>query len=123
MASIAIACGTILILIGILGYINGVVTDRTSVTALIPAFFGIVLLILGLLARAKENLRRHLMHGAVIVALLGFIAPLVRLLPNIGSIEYSAAVVSQISMALVCLLFVVLAVRSFVEARRKTAAQ
>ena len=123
MPSIAIACGTILIIIGILGYINGVVTDRTSVTALIPAFFGIVLLILGLMARTKENLRRHLMHAAVIVALLGFIAPLARLLPNIGDLQYSAAVVSQVSMALVCLLFVVLAVRSFIEARKKTAVQ
>ena len=39
MPSTAIACGTLLVLIGILGYVNGVMTNHASVTALIPAFF------------------------------------------------------------------------------------
>jgi hypothetical protein len=123
MPSIAIACGTVLILIGILGYINGALTERASITALIPAFFGLALAVLGIAARMKEDLRRHLMHAAVALALLGFILPAGRLVMNLGSIRYSAAVVSQVSMALVCLLFVVLGIRSFIEARRKSGAQ
>src|SRR5687767_888923 len=119
MPSTSIACGTLLILIGILGYANGVMTNNASFTALIPAAVGIVLLLLGIFARRSEGLRKHLMHAAVIVALLGFIASAGRLVSRIGELSYSAAVVSQVSMALVCLLFVILAVKSFADARRE----
>ena len=122
MPSTSIACGTLLILIGILGYVNGMMTNHASVTALIPAFFGIVLLLLGVFARMKENLRKHLMHAAVLIALLGFILTAGRLISKLSELSYSAAVVSQVSMALVCLLFVILAVKSFADARRNRAA-
>ena len=121
MPSTSITCGALLILIGLIGYINAWITGHPSVTALIPAFFGIVLLLLGLLARAKEGMRKHLMHVAVIVALIGFIVPIARVLSKFSELTLSAAVVSQITMALVCLLFVVLAIKSFAEARRDTA--
>jgi hypothetical protein len=118
MPSTSIACGTLLILIGVIGYINGVTTGHASLTALIPAAFGLILVLLGMFARMRENLRKHLMHVAIVVALLGFIIPAVRVLSKLGELTYNAAAVSQVSMALVCLLFVVLAVRSFIEARR-----
>lgn len=35
-----------------------------------------------------------------------------------GSLKLNAAVLSQLSMAVVCLIFVVLAVRSFINARK-----
>jgi drug/metabolite transporter (DMT)-like permease len=118
MPSTSIACGALLILIGIIGYVYGLTNNSASVTALIPAFFGIVLVILGFLAKSKENLRKHLMHGAVLIGLLGFILPVGRLLSKISSITHSAAVFSQIAMALVCLVFVILCVKSFIDARR-----
>jgi len=118
MPSISIACGTLLILIGILGYANGVMTNNASFTALIPAVVGIILLLLGIFARRSEGLRKHLMHAAVVVALLGFIASAGRLVSRMGELSYNAAVVSQVSMALVCLLFVILAIKSFADARR-----
>ena len=120
MPSTSIACGTLLILIGVLGYVNGVMTNHASLTALIPAAFGIVLLLLGVFARMNEGLRRHLMHAAVVIALLGFIMTAGRLISRLSELSYSAAVVSQVSMALVCLLFVILAVKSFADARRRT---
>ncbi len=119
MPSLSIRCGVLLILIGILGYVNGVMSDRASYTALIPAIFGALLLLLGVIAQRKENLRKHLMHAAVVVALLGFIATAGRLIPRLGELTFSGAEIAQISMAAVCLLFVVLAVKSFVGARRK----
>lgn len=119
MPSTSIACGTLLVLIGILGYVNGVMTDHESKTALIPAAVGIVLLLLGVFARRSEGMRKHLMHAAVIVALLGFIASAGRLVSKLGELSYSASVVSQVSMALVCLLFVILAIKSFADARRR----
>lgn len=107
-----------MVLLGIVGYISGAMSDRASITALIPAFFGIVLAALGLAARAKENLRKHLMHAAVIVALLGFIATAGRLLSRVSELTASPAVISQAVMAAICLIFVVLAIRSFAAARR-----
>ncbi len=119
MPTISIAFGIVLILIGLIGYLDGICTGRASVTALIPAFFGIVMLILGIIARSSETLRKHLMHAAVIIALLGFILPAGRVISKIGELSFSAAAISQISMALVCLIFVIIAIRSFIDARRQ----
>jgi hypothetical protein len=118
MPSTSIACGTLLILIGLIGYIYGMMNNHASITALIPAFFGIVLLLLGVFSRMRENLRKHLMHVAVLIALLGFILTAARLLPRLGELTPSAAVLSQISMALVCLIYVILGIKSFADARR-----
>jgi hypothetical protein len=43
-----------------------------SWTALIPAFFGLPLVILGVLA-LQEGWRKHAMHAAVVVGLIGFL--------------------------------------------------
>lgn len=121
MPTTSIICGTLLVLIGIIGYIYGLMTGHASFTAFIPAAFGVVLILLGVFARMKDNLRKHLMHAALVAALLGFIIPAARLLPKLGELSMSAAVVSQAAMALVCLLFVILGVRSFIDARKKNA--
>ena len=116
-------CGIILILIGIAGYIHGVSTDHASPTALIPAAFGILFLILGVASQMKESLRKHLMHAAAVVALLGLLAVGGRLLSKLGDLTMSAAVLSQLAMALVCLAFLILAIRSFSAARRARTAE
>jgi hypothetical protein len=114
----AVWIGRLLVLVGIVGYGYGLYAGSASLTALIPAVFGIVLMILGHTAQAKESLRKHLMHAAVVVGLLGFILPLARLIPRATELTLSAAVISQLAMALLCLMFVVLAIRSFITARR-----
>jgi hypothetical protein len=119
MSATSIVFGVILILIGAAGYAYGLSTGHASITALIPAFFGVVLAILGWLAQVKENLRKHLMHVAVVIALLGFILPTGRLASKFSELSLSAAVLSQAAMAFVCLIFVIFAVRSFAAARRK----
>jgi len=121
MPNTAIWFGRILVLIGIIGYAYGIYGGNASVTAFIPAAFGIILMALGHIAVAKEDLRKHLMHAAVIVALLGFILPAGRLVSKLGDLTLSAAVVSQVAMSLVCLIFVVLAVQSFIAARKERA--
>lgn len=118
MPSTAIISGILLILVGIAGYAFSIVNNNTSLTALIPAAFGLLLLILGLLAKSKESLRKHLMHAAVLVGLLGFIIPTGRLVSQMSKIEVSLAVMSQALMALICLFFVILSIQSFVNARR-----
>ncbi|SRR5258706_11097104 len=119
MPTKSIIFGILLILIGVIGYIYGVMNDKASITALIPAFFGIVMAALGIAANTSEGLRKHLMHAAVVIALLGFILTAGRVLMKISDISLSAAVVSQLSMALVCLVFVLIAIKSFANARAK----
>ena len=117
MANTSIWFGRLLVLIGIVGYGYGIYAGNASLTAFIPAAFGIVLMALGHLAVAKPDLTKHLMHAAVVIALLGFILPTGRLISKIADISLSAAVVSQVAMAVVCLVFIILAVRSFIAAR------
>ncbi len=118
MPSTSIISGILLIFIGIAGYVFSLVDGNTSLTALIPAAFGLLLLIIGLIAKSKESLRMHLMHAAVIVGLLGFIIPAWRLVSQAGNIKISLAVLSQAAMAIVCLFFVILSAQSFISARR-----
>ena len=117
MPNTAIICGSLLVIIGFVGYGYGLVNDNASLTALIPAAFGSVLEVLGFAAKSNERLRKHLMHVAVVVALLGFIMTAGRLLMKVSTFSLSAAAISQLAMAVVCLVFVVLAVRSFIAAR------
>lgn len=121
MPSITIALGVALIVLGVAGYF---LTGAASLTALIPAAFGLVIALAGLVAR-DEGKRKHAMHAAVAVALLGFLGS-VRGLMQIGAVldgtaARPAAVVSQAVMALLTLAYIVLAVRSFVAARRARA--
>ena len=107
-----------MILLGIAGYGYGLYAGNASLTALIPAAFGVVIMVCGHAAQIAEGARKHLMHVAVTVGLLGFIIPAVRLAGKIGELTLSAAVVSQLLMIVLCLTFVVLCVRSFINARR-----
>ena len=118
MAITAIYCGLLLILVGVAGYVYGMSIGHASPTALIPAAFGVLLAILGFVARAKEELRKHIMHVAVLVGLIGFVIPAGRLLINYSTFTWSAAAISQLAMAAICLVFVILSVKSFIDARR-----
>jgi hypothetical protein len=115
MAPKAIGFGIALILIGAIGYFS---TGTYSWTAWIPAFIGAPLLIFGLIG-LKENLRKHAMHGAVLVALLGALGSLGKLIPGLLKGTGSpAAQMSQGLTAVLCAIFVFLCVRSFIAARK-----
>jgi hypothetical protein len=121
MPSTSILSGVLLILIGIIGYAFGLIDGHGSPTALIPCAFGLLLVIFGFLAKSNENLRKHLMHAAVIVGLLGFLIPAWRLISRMSDLTVSLAVLSQAAMAIICLVFVILCVKSFIDARREIA--
>lgn len=108
--------GLILIVLGVASY---VLTDRTSVTALIPAFFGVVLVICALVARSSESARKHAMHAAVAVGLIGAIAALARGVPAaLGADSVGPAVMAQLTMGVLLLIYVALGVQSFIAARK-----
>ena len=122
MPNTAILFGRLLIILGIIGYGYGAYVGNASPTALIPSVFGLILMVIGHLANAKENLRKHLMHAAVLVGLLGFIIPLIRIISKISDFSLTLASSMLIAMSLLCLAFVALCVKSFIDARGSRAA-
>ena len=107
--------GFILIVLGVAAY---VLTGRASVTALIPALFGAVLVVCALIAR-NESARRHAMHAAVAVGLIGAIASLARAVPAVMRGDASRpAVIAQLIMGVLLVIYVGLGVQSFIAARR-----
>ena len=123
MATNAIVIGILLIALGLGSYFG---TGMQSPTALIPSAFGLVLAGLGVMARDVAK-RKMAMHIAAAVALVGYLACIPGLfkLPMILAGEVvprPAAAISQSIMALLTAIFVVLAVRSFRQARRARAA-
>ena len=107
--------GLILIVLGIASYM---LTGRSSVTALIPALFGAVLVVCALIAR-RESARKHAMHAAVAVGLLGALASLARGIPAaLSGGAARPAVLSQLIMGVLLLIYVALGVQSFIAARK-----
>ncbi|NGX17136.1 hypothetical protein [Wenzhouxiangella sp. XN24] len=88
-----------------------------SRTALLPAYAGLVIGILGGLALAFEGGRRHLMHVAAVVALLGALAPAATLVIRAAQMSPLALTVN-IGMLVLCGGLLALMVQSFIAARR-----
>jgi hypothetical protein len=116
LANTTIGFGIVLIVLGVGGYFG---TDRVSPTALIPAAFGLLLVIFGALAR-DEKRRKMAMHIAVTVGLLAFLGDVITMLSR-GLIEKPAALISQSIMAVFMAVYVGMCVKSFIDARRKGA--
>lgn len=125
MAKVTILFGVLLFLLGVVVW---AATGRHAPTALIPAYLGIVLSILGLLARTENPKRRMLMmHIAVTLGALGFLATAKSIWDFIQmergrSFARPVAVEDKAAMSVMLLIYVLLCVRSFIKARRTPAA-
>ena len=121
MPRITLYTGTLLIFLGIVFY---ELTGSKDATALIPCWFGLALAICGSLAGTGTDRKLKLfMHIAVTVALLGFLTGAVlaiRELIDSGGfpLMYPHTAEEQVLMALICQVFAILCIRSFIAARR-----
>ncbi len=122
MPKIAIAFAILLILLGVGAF---VATGSSHVTSLIPAFFGTPILLAGVLGLAMPNLRKHAMHVAALFGLLGTAGGLGMGLPKMFALmagetikSTPLAVFMQVAMGVISLIFLVLCVKSFIDARR-----
>ena len=129
MAVPTLISAILLIVVGVVGYAGqdpNPETGKVSPTALIPAMVGGALAICGLLAFSAKA-RKHAMHVAAIVGILGFVGgfmPLQRQLKNTGTIDpMKPSAVSGELMILICAVFVGLCVNSFIQARKARAKQ
>lgn len=118
MPGLSVGFGISLLALGIGVYLA---SGRSSLTALIPAAFGLVLVVLGL-AGKRPPATKHAMHAAAVVALLGFfgsadgIVGLARMAAG-ETVELPLAVASKGVMAVDLAAFLWLCVKSFRQAR------
>lgn len=120
MARLTIVFGVLLILLGLIGFVS---TGSAHPTALIPAGVGAVFAIFGALATTSDSKKRMLwMHVSVTVALLAFLGTLpaafqaVRLSHG-AQYPHPAAILEKAAMSLLCMIYVLFCVRSFINAR------
>ncbi len=125
MPKLSINIGVLLILLGILSYW---LTGAASLTALIPSFFGLAFIGLGALGKKSESMRKHTMHAALLLAILGIggsFGGLINIITMLGGGDEPArlgASIGQALMALICIFFVIAGVKSFIDARKKPTA-
>jgi hypothetical protein len=125
MWKVTVGLGMFLEVLGIgtyLAALAGWTGGKASITALIPAAFGSIFVVLGFLA-AKPDLRKHVMHAAAALALLGGAGSLVKAIQGAvaGFPKGMWPPGAQAVMGVACLAFVGLCVQSFIAVRRAKA--
>jgi hypothetical protein len=115
---IALAVGIVLIVVGGWAYLAS--GPGASPTALIPALLGLGLAVAGLVGLRGGQARRHAMHAAAVVALIGVLGSSYQLIarPSAGSEHADIAQTAGLLNLALCGGFLVLAIWSFVQARR-----
>jgi hypothetical protein len=127
MPQISILFGFLLTLLGLSSYLAadyGWIAPKKISTAFIPCVVSVFLMLSGVLA-LRPAMRKHMMHAAATIALLGVIAPVGRLISTAiqHGITASPMVISQLLMAILCAIFLALCIRSFVMIRRQRTSQ
>lgn len=116
----AIGYGAFLLFLGVGFYIG---TGAASITALIPAFLAVPILVLGFLAR-NERRRTSLMYGAFVLGIIGLLGGLMgvgELLQSfVGQpIERPVAVIQQLIIFFSSIIFVGFCIKAFRGSRPK----
>jgi len=122
MAKVTLIFAFLLAVLGLLGYLG---TGGVHPTALIPTWIGVALGVFGFLAISPNESRRKLfMHVNVTIGLLGFLGGAVESVrgylhaKSIGIQQDQIALSAKLAMSALLLVYVILCVRSFIEARR-----
>ncbi len=111
MPKVTLAFAVALILLGTSAFYIS-----SSRTALLPAAAGLALLACGGLAIVFDNARKHLMHVAAVVALLGALAPAAALAIRAAKMSPLALSVN-VSMLVLCATLLALQIQAFKRAR------
>ena len=109
---IAIYEGAILVLWGVAAYI---ISGQSSITAMIPSFMGAPLMILGLLSEKIPDMRHHLMHASMVLALLMVLGG-ARVFTDFSDMS-NLAISSHIILIFVGATFMICGIMSFRAAR------
>lgn len=122
MAKITLVFAVLLVILGLVSYFG---TGSLHPTALIPTWFGIALGVFGFLAISPSESRRKLfMHINVTIGLVGFLGAAWRAVSSYGRARSEGidpdkiALAAQGVMAGLLLIYVLMCVKSFIDARR-----
>jgi uncharacterized membrane protein (UPF0136 family) len=122
MAKVTIVFAILLIVLGLVGFFG---TGSQHYTALIPAGFGVLMGIFGVLAMSPDEGRRKLfMHINVTLGLIGFFGSAIRAVNSYGHARSNGidpdfkAIGAQAVMAVLLLVYVAMCVKSFIDVRR-----
>lgn len=127
MALYTVITALLMEFLGLLGFF---LSSGKSWTALIPSIFGTLLLVCGILIFLYPTCRRHALHAAAALSLIGFLGSFSRAgrqLPALLSGEPVTpgplAVILQLLFAALCFVYFAVCFRSFLAARfsRKSA--
>ena len=118
MPRITLLIALCLIVIGLVGCLMS-----GAPTSLIPTGIGVLSAICGIVAVRKEDLRMHAMHGAALLGLLiimGTASSVQKYLKLIGGedIARPLAVKMQVLVLAISVLYMIFAIKSFIDARR-----
>jgi hypothetical protein len=116
MSKVTISIGLLLIIQGVAFY---AASGFAHMTSLIPAFVGLPVAILGLVAlKGSDSARKHCAHVAVLLTTLGALAGLGRGIPGLFKEDANmTAVAATLIMAVICIVHVVMSIKSFKAAR------
>lgn len=105
--------GLLLIAVGILGRL---LTGTTSLTALIPAFFGLPIAVLGWVA-ANSNRQRSTLVAVILLALLGVLGSINVLGDIVGGEASAASLLSRGGMLILCAFILYASVTALIAAQ------
>lgn len=120
MPAFAILFGGLLTALGAVAYFAPEMLgggNPHQITAAIPAFVGLPIALAGLLSLAAPGARKHAMHLAAVLGLLGTVGGFVPAVRSGFDVSKTATQVG-LGMAGLSAVFVLLCVRSFIAARR-----
>ena len=142
MINNTLIAGIACIIIGVMGYMNGmeeaknkakadteaarkedpkaaeVAPKEVSPTALIPAGIGALLVLCAVVVIFKEPLRKHMMHLAAMLGVIGFLGGFMPIM-RAGTFDWNkSSVKNGVYLSVVCLVFVIMCVKSFIDARK-----
>jgi hypothetical protein len=119
MPAYAIFFGLLLTALGVTAYASPDTLGGGKpyqISALSPAFIGLPILLAGVISLANPGARKHAMHGAAVLGLLGTLGGLVPAI--LRKFEIQTAVVVGLTMSVLSALFLGLCIKSFIDARK-----
>jgi hypothetical protein len=122
MALFSLLFGGLLVGLGLLGYTDpGTLGEfdpnKSRMTALTPAYVGAILIVCGLIVMLKPGARKHAMHAAALIGVIGFAGGFVPLFRSNFDFKKASAVTGLLMSGLAAL-FVLLCIKSFIDARK-----
>jgi len=116
MPLITIGFGVLLMVISILTY---VLAEGQGAGAFAPAVLGLLLVGCGVASIFKREYRKHIMHGAVLLAAIAVVYPLIVVIDFMyPPSQENMTVTRNILVPLACGVYLYLAIQSFRSARR-----